>query len=88
MSDLFKTIINKHSEKEICERVDELKPEFVHDWEDEFDDIHEAYDEQGRGEAESQVITEAIKSVANNLHATEFIPLFDQLAEHWNLSTN
>jgi hypothetical protein len=46
---------------EIFDNIDELKGEYVWDWEDEFDNIHEAYEEQGRGEAESQAISEIVK---------------------------
>ena len=49
---------------EIFDRIDELKSEYVWDWEDEFDNIHEAYDEQGRGQAESQAIEEFIDKAA------------------------
>jgi len=74
------------TEDEINEKVDELKGEYVYDWEDEFDNIHEAYEEQGRGEAEAQAIGEAIKSIGfNNLPSGMYLAVHDLLRYHWNL---
>ena len=58
----FNTIIGDNDLAIVLEAVDEMKPEYVYDWdEEEFYDIHEAYEELGRGEAESHVIAEMIK---------------------------
>jgi hypothetical protein len=51
---------------DILDRIDDLKCEYVWDWEDEFDDIHEAYEEQGRGQAEYQAIEEYVRSTAKD----------------------
>ena len=83
--------LKKH-EKVTMERIDELKPEFVWDWEDEFDDIHEAYEEQGRGEAEYQAVSELIDRVAKEsdirLTTTKKLEYLDALADLWSVSYN
>jgi hypothetical protein len=40
------------------------------DWEEEYDDEHEAYQETGRGEAESEVITEIQNHILKELGLT------------------
>lgn len=43
----------------IMAEIDEIKPDFLDsDWEEDFDDEYDAYEEMGRGEAESQVLKE------------------------------
>jgi len=84
---LFEIITAVNSEADVCAKVDELRPEYVHDWEDEFDDFEEAYAEQGRGAAESQVIGELVKSYGPDLTSDAHAKLFDRLAEHYGLST-
>lgn len=92
MNDLFKEITDFHREEDVHARVDEAKSEYVHDWEDEFEDIHEAYDEQGRGEAESQVlwsmVNGAVAAMMPTMSSDAQIDLFEKLAEHYYLSTS
>jgi len=82
---LFDKIVSNNPEDEIYERINELKPEYVRDWEDEFEDIHEAYEEQGRGEAESQTLHEIIPDELNH---DDTLKLTELLAEHYYLSLN
>jgi hypothetical protein len=53
----IKAYLNEnYDEDSIISEVDEAKRDFLDDdWEEEFDDEEEAYQETGRGEAESQV---------------------------------
>jgi hypothetical protein len=87
-----KQIFESNDEIEISMKVYGLMGEYVKDWEDEFDDIHEAYEEQGRGEAECQVIREAIEAFCKTsdvvLTDNEYLEVFDTLADLWGLSTN
>jgi hypothetical protein len=78
----------------IHEDVDECMSEFVDDdWADEFDDIYEAYEETGRGCAENQAITAAIRvgclelGLNTEMDTDEFCYLYDALAAEWNLET-
>jgi len=85
--DLFEIITAVNTEADVCAKVDELRPEYVQDWEDEFDDFEEAYAEQGRGQAESQVIGDLVKGYGPDLSGEAHARLFDRLAEHYGLST-
>jgi len=52
-------IKSRNTEISLCAKFDEYIPEYVDEgWEDEHDDVYEAYSECGRGEAEEQVIQE------------------------------
>ena len=91
--DLFKYITDRNTEAQVIESIDETIPDYLDDdWETEFDDIHEAYLEQGRGEAESHVLWVMIRNASTALEQIilddEYCDLFDKLAEHWNLNTN
>jgi hypothetical protein len=83
---LFFSIVAGTSEGEIIDAIDEAKSDYVDDWEDEFDNIHEAYDEQGRGEAEDHVVSDAISNVIiEGLSDEDHCRLHDMLMAHWNL---
>jgi len=85
---LFEKITAENSEANVCALVDELRPDYVNDdWEEDFDDIHEAYIEQGRGQAEGQIITDLVNRYGPDLTSDAHVKLFDQLAEHYGLST-
>ncbi len=89
MDSYFQNIINSNTESDVYDKVNECIPNFLDDdWEDEFDDEFDAYSEQGRGEAESQVIHELIKSIDEVLTSDEECELFDKIKEHYNLNTN
>lgn len=65
-------LIGALSEDAICQEVDEAKPEFLSEgWEDEFDDEFEAYIEQGRGEAEEQVLNKITQGIVEGI-ASEY----------------
>jgi hypothetical protein len=79
----------KTFESEVHEKIDEYKHEYVDiDWADDFDDIHEAYDEQGRGSAESQAVQELIQHEYPAIDNTELCALMDLLAEEFCISYN
>jgi hypothetical protein len=80
----------KTFEEETLAEIDELKHEYVDtDWEDDFDDIHEAYEEQGRGEAEAQAVMNLIRrEYPDGMSDTETVALMDELAEAWGISYN
>jgi hypothetical protein len=92
--DIFEHIITKNTEQYIAGKLDEYKSEFVWDWEDEFDNIHEAYEEQGRGQAESQILHQVIAAALQALELPSILPLndfcelFDKLADHWGITAN
>jgi len=90
VDELFNKITKNHTEAEVHKMVDEVKPEYVYDWEDEFDDIHEAYQEQGRGEAESWSIHHLIEiyTYMDALTFDESVDLIEKLAEHYGLNLN
>jgi len=84
LNPIFIRIAKENSVEEVQERMQELKGEFVNDgWEDEFDDIDEAYEEQGRCEAENQVITELITENSLTLPAEDDHKLRYMLAGHY-----
>lgn len=86
--DLFEKITVENTEADVCELVDELRPDYVNDdWAEDFDDIHEAYIEQGRGQAESQILTDLVKRYGPELTSEAHVKLFDRLAEHYGLIT-
>lgn len=95
MKKLFNHIVATAT-PDIYYNVDEAMLEYVDsDWEDEFDDLHEAYEETGRGQAEAQAINEAIKTGIlglglnpDDIEFDVYCKLYDALAAHWGLETN
>ena len=86
VSSVFKKITDKFSQSNVDEKLAEAKLEFIpEDWEDEFDDLEEAYMEVGRDDAEDQVITELIGPFMNLLDTTGYNKLYSKLAEHYEL---
>lgn len=90
IEELFKTIIMQNSVDDVLNEIQEAKYDYIDtSWEDEFEDIDEAYLEQGRGEAESQILTTLINSHGGiNLNLNDHYQLFDQLTEHYDLTTD
>jgi hypothetical protein len=86
VEDLFRKIIANNSEVAVRANVDELKCEYVWDWENEFDSLAEAYEEQGRGEAERQALQEIIQEEGKNLSLDDYCDLQDRLADHYGLA--
>ncbi len=82
-------ILNENTEDDILEAVAELIPEFLDDgWEEEYDgDMDEAYIEQGRGEAEGQILNDLIreKDAKYNFSLNDFCEIHDNLKDEWCL---
>lgn len=77
-------IVNTRFDEELCEWVDE-------GWEDDFETEHDAYQEQGRGEAENVVIEEMIdwyerahEKLGVNIH----FEIFNLIKEHYDCLNN
>jgi hypothetical protein len=62
-----------YNECSIISDIDEAKFDFIDaDWEDEFEDEHDAYIETGRGEAEAQVRMQIEKEILEKLEIKYF----------------
>lgn len=62
-------IKENYNEEYIIQSIDEAKPNYLdEDWMDEFEDEEEAYQETGRGEAESEVRTEIEQHILQNFY--------------------
>lgn len=87
VEELFDKIVENVRAEDVYARVDDAKEDYVWDWEDEFDDIHEAYAEQGRGEAESDVVSSIVSEHAPaDMDADDQVSLYEMLLDHWGLS--
>jgi len=86
---LLMEITTANTQDGIDERVQEMKPEYVDGgWEKEFDSLDEAYDETGRGEAESAILDEIINETrVEAINDDDYIKLYDKLKTHYNFST-
>lgn len=74
-------------EDEASQAVADAIPDYLDDdWEDDFDDEQEAYEEQGRGEAESFAVQGIIKREYPDISDDELVKLMDQLADEWCIS--
>jgi len=79
----------KDRESEVMETIDDLKGDYLDsDWEYEFDDIHEAYEEQGRGQAESQAVQEAVYFEDPDISDDDLCWVMDEIASEWCISYN
>lgn len=85
---LFIRICKENSIKEIQDKAQELQSEFVWDWEDEFDNLNDAYLEQGGNAAEQQVINELINNNCMYLPIEIHHKLFSMLALHYELEVD
>lgn len=84
---LFIRICKKNSKKEVWDNINDLKPEYLDDdWEDEFEDMEEAYDETGRCSAEHDILNDLIKNNCMRLPTKEHCKLFDMLTNHYELT--
>jgi len=72
----------------IQDKVQDLKSEYVWDWEDEFEDLDEAYSEQGRNQAEHTVLNDLINQHYMHLPIEIYHKLFQMLALHFDLEVN
>lgn len=85
MHKMTKLIIEDNTEGSILQAVSDTMPEYVDsDWEDEFDDIEEAYEEQGRGEAESSVLWSLVDRY--EVPEGDRLQVFEELVEHYELN--
>ena len=86
---LFIRIAKENPSSEVLERIQESKREYVHDgWEDEFEDLDQAYDEQGRGEAENDILRSLITENCMHLPVEEDRQLYYMLVGHYELNVD
>ena len=86
--EIFAEITKSNPEQSVHNEVDNAKSEYVWDWEEEFESLDAAYEEQGRGEAESQVLRDLIYGAGGEgLSIDDYCELQDKLADHYYLST-
>ena len=75
---------------DIGELIDKQIPEYLDDdWEDEFESEYDAYMEQGRGEAESSVISSLVKDWESEnfkLEPNDYICVIEGLSEKYGVS--
>lgn len=75
---IIKYIIEKYTVDMLISMLDDAIPEFLYDgWKDEFEDMHEAYEETGRDAAHDQVIKEVIDSGCKHIDS-DFNIISDQ----------
>ncbi len=78
-----------NTEDAVYREVDNAKSEYVYDWEDDFDSLEEAYEEQGRGEAESMILNDLIAyHGGKDLSMDDHHDVFTALSDHYHLNTN
>jgi len=66
-------------EDTIMSEIEDIKPDFLDsNWEEDFDDEYDAYAEQGRGEAESQVLKEHARDILGSDVTSDAIYAFMQ----------
>lgn len=83
---ILEKIKKEYSESRVHDDVDNMKGEYVWDWEDEFDSLEEAYEEQGRCEAETAVLNNIINSIEESLTIDEKEIIFNSLSEYYYLN--
>lgn len=83
------TIVQEYDELVIYEMITEQKHDYI-----DLDDIEEhgsvddAYDEVGRGEAESDILNQVIDGCGIELSTDEYCEVNDTLCEIWMISTS
>ena len=92
IEDIFKKIKEDYSEERVAMLFDEKVPEWLDGgWEEDFDDAYEAYQEQGRGEAEDEVIGDIIRGSLNRyypnqkLKSDEFSQLREKIVREYDI---
>ena len=83
-----------HTSDEVHIKLGEIIPDYLDDdWEDEFEDMYEANVEQGRGEAESQLLQELTNDAMSSLDlSAEMLSLdeknviFERIAEEYDIN--
>lgn len=81
----LKDITNQHTEKELTERLDELRLEYVdHEQAEQYVlTPHEWYDEFGNGEAEDDLIAELLNGTDVALDDDQRYELIEQLHDRY-----
>ena len=85
---LYNKIVMENSVDDVLDRIQELKSDYVSDWEDEFDSLDEAYDEQGRGAAESDVLNDLTRPWDPSLSLDDHDIVFQKLKEYYGVETH
>lgn len=90
LSDRVEAHITDISEDMILAEIEDIKEEFLDgEWESDFDDVYDAYAEQGRGEAESQILQEhAVDVLGSNATTSEVASFMEEMAYQLGLSLN
>ena len=84
---LFIRICKENHKEDIWGNINDLKPEYLSDgWEDDFEDMEEAYSETGRNSAEYNILETLIRDNCLPLPVQEHSELFDMLVNHYELS--
>ena len=80
-------IKSNNTEESVHNDVDEAKYDFIDvGWEDEFEDIYEAYEETGRDEAESQTLDNLIRNHGgSDLSTDDHCKILEELKNHYYL---
>jgi len=79
----WEEIKSKWSEEDVISAIDESIPDYLDsDWEDEYDSEYDAYQEQGRGEAEDVVINQIFQSVGITYNQE----LYDRIVDYYDIS--
>lgn len=83
---VYNIIIMDNPKNYVWNEVQEAKSEFLNNnWEEEFNNINDAYDETGRNEAENQVLDSLIKNASKNISDEDYFKVYYKLAEYYDL---
>ena len=88
INDLFILITMTYTSQEIYDKIDEAKYSYVNDnWEEEFEDIFDAYNETGRNEAEDEIINEIINNHLSmiGINDNQRLLLYNKLSDYYNI---
>ncbi len=87
--DIVTKITEKYSETAIFNMITEQMYEYVDEEEiEEYGGLYDAYEELGRGEAESTILRQIINEVSHDLTIDEYCEISDTLCDIWGISTN
>lgn len=91
---IFEQIRKDHTSESIQTEIQDTKNDYVDDdWEDEFDDIDEAYMETGRGGAESDVLNRVVEDACAVLGLVSppvgpFCDILDRIYDEMGIERN
>ena len=91
--DTLSTLVEKHIEEigedTIISKIEDIKEDYISDWEDEFDSVFDAYEEQGLGEAESHILNiHAWDVLGSDASVDEMASFMEEMAYQLGLSLN